>query len=37
MVDDAGLEPAPAPERSPSSADVIEGRLLEAFPGAEEV
>jgi DNA polymerase-3 subunit gamma/tau len=36
-MDDAGLEPAPAPERSPSSADVIEGRLLEAFPGAEEV
>ena len=25
------------PERPPSSADVIEGRLLEAFPGAEEV
>jgi DNA polymerase-3 subunit gamma/tau len=37
MADDAGLEPAPAAERSPSSADVIEGRLLEAFPGAEEV
>ena len=36
LVEDA--DPARAPEaRPPSSAEAIEGRLLEAFPGAEEM
>jgi len=34
---DADADPDAAPARSPSSAEVIEGRLLEAFPGTEEV
>ena len=36
LVEDA--DPARAPEaRPPSSAEAIAGRLLEAFPGAEEM
>jgi DNA polymerase-3 subunit gamma/tau len=40
LVDELADNADPGPEtagRPPSSADVIEGRLLEAFPGAEEV
>ncbi|MFZ0060165.1 MAG: DNA polymerase III subunit gamma/tau [Acidimicrobiales bacterium] len=38
LAADADPEPGQTPEgRPPSSTDLIEGRLLEAFPGAEEV